>query len=371
MSATESTRPTVMIVDLDAIKHNYTVIKERMAPAKVMAVVKANAYGHGLLPTARALESLKADCFGVALVEEGIELRQGGITAPILVFGGIFGDQIEQYLRHNLDLTASSVGKLELIEATAQRLNMRARVHLKIDTGMGRIGIQYNNAQVLFDAISRCKSIDVVGVFSHLATAEDTEDNYSKLQCDRFDECVKALRKTHTSPVDAHLLNSAGIVLLPEARHQMVRAGLSIYGVNPVPSVPLDLKPAMTLRTQVVYFKVLPKGANVSYGRTWKSDKMTRIVTIPIGYGDGNFRRLSNCGHVLIRGKKYPIVGTVCMDQMMIDIGWDEAFNGDEVILLGSQGSESITVSDLAKAMGTIEHEVLTSTNMRVPRIYK
>lgn len=364
-------RPTVMVVDREAIRQNYRTVKTALPSTMVMAVLKANAYGHGLLPVARALEEADADYFGVALVEEGIELRQGGIKTPILVFGGIFGDQIAQYLSNNLELTASSIDKLRQIDATAKQLQIRARVHLKIDTGMGRIGVQYSNARALFEAALSCSDVEVVGVFSHLATADDKDRSYTELQLKRFAECVEVSKEVFGErKILHHVLNSAGICAFPDAKYQMVRAGLVLYGINPVPSMPLPLTPAMTLKSQVVYFKVLQAGSSVSYGRTWTAKTMTRVVTVPIGYGDGNFRRLSNCGSVLIRGKRYPIIGRVCMDQMMIDIGMDEAFNGDEVILLGKQGREEITVSELAKTMDTIEHDVLTSTNMRVPRVY-
>ena len=366
-------RPTEMEVNLDAIIHNVRVVRKHVAPAKVMIVVKANAYGHGLVEVATLLEREGVDAFGVALVEEGIVLRNAGITIPILVFGGMLGGQIRNYIDYNLDITASSVGKLEAIDATAKAIGSRARVHLKIDTGMGRIGVQYYNARGLIEAASRCSHSDIVGMFSHFATAEEGDTSFAKEQLSRFNEVLNILSDFPNVKPLRHMANSAAALAFPESRFDMIRTGLLAYGIAPAPhlKVLLPLRPAISLKTKVVYFKVLPPGAGVSYGRTWICDRESRIVTLPVGYGDGFLRALSNCGEVLIRGKRYPIVGKICMDQMMVNVGQGEAYNGDEVVLIGRQGSEEITVSEIAERAGTVEHEVLTSTNLRVPRRYR
>lgn len=364
-------RPTVMDVNLSSLGSNLGAIRQKVAPSKVMAVVKANAYGHGLIPCARHLESLGVDYFGVALVEEGIELRRSGIATPILVFGGLLDAQIQEFLRNDLDITASSVSKLDAIDAAAKSFGKRARVHLKIDTGMGRIGVQYYSAEKLIAAAARCRNIEVVGIYSHFASAE-SDENFTREQLARFLGVLDLLPKYSLPTPIRHIANSGGILSVPESTLDMVRVGLLLYGIYPEGrrSNLIQADPVMSLRSQVVYFKVLPKGAGVSYGHLWRASKETRIVTVPIGYGDGYSRRLSNRGSVLIRGKRYPIVGAICMDQLMVDIGWDEAFNGEEVVLIGQGGEEAVTVAELAKHLETCEHEVLTSINIRVPRRY-
>ncbi len=365
-------RPTVMEVDLDALAHNFAQIRSHVAPAKVMAVVKANAYGHGLIPCAKQLVAVGADALGVALVEEGIALRRAGIDIPILVFGGIFGSQIRYFLDYDLEITASSVSKLEAIEWTAQALGKRAKVHLKVDTGMERIGIHYYTAHTLFEKALRVQYCDVVGVFSHFATADSADQSFLTTQLERFLKCLTFFTERSKPVPVRHIANSAAVLANPATHLDLVRAGVILYGVSPTTRLVgrLDLKPVMSLRSRVVFFKVVRAGAGVSYGHTWFAERDTRVVTVPIGYGDGYFRALSNRGSVLIRGKRYPIVGSVCMDQTMVDLGDGEAFNGDEVVLIGEQGSVSLSVNELADIVETTPHEVLTSTNLRVPRRY-
>lgn len=365
-------RPTVTDVDLDALSHNFRLIRDKVTPAKVIAVLKANAYGHGLITCGTHLEQIGADALGVALVEEGIQLRKTGVSLPILILGSIFGEQIKHYLEYDLDLMASSVTKIQAIEQTAKSLNKRAKVHLKIDTGMERVGVHHYTAETLFEAALQCEHCDIVGVFSHFATAEEKDSSFVKLQLERFFECLTYYSDRGLPVPRRHMANSAALLTHPESHLDMVRVGLCLYGVYPETWMRglIDLQPVMTLRSRVVYFKVVKKGAGVSYGHTWRAPNDTRVVTIPIGYGDGYFRSLSNKGSVLIRGKRFPIVGSVCMDQIMVDIGEGEAYNGDEVVLIGKQNSDSISVNEVADVAGTVPHEVLTSTNARVPRRY-
>jgi alanine racemase len=368
-----TTRPTVMRVDLAALAANFRALRDYARPAKVMAVVKANAYGHGMTECASHLVRAGAECLGVAFVEEGIELRRAGIGVPILVFGGILGTQIQHYLDYDLDLTASSVGKLEAIEDTAARLKKRARVHLKIDTGMERLGVHYYTASTLVERALACRHCDIVGIFSHFACADEEDARFTRVQIERFIE-VCALFEKRRAPVPLrHIANSAGVLGHKESHLDLVRPGLALYGVYPAPHLAprVALTPVMSLRSKVVFFKVVKAGAGVSYGHTFRATRDTRVVTIPIGYGDGFFRLLSNRGSVLIRGRRFPIVGNVCMDQLMVDLGpGGEAYNGDEVVLVGSQGKETVTVNDIAALVGTISYEVLTSINLRVPREY-
>lgn len=365
-------RPTVLDVDLDAISHNFSAIKQFVEPAGVAPVVKANAYGHGLVTCGRLLEKLGAPLLCVGFVEEGIELRQAGISCPILVFGGISGAQIKYFLEYDLELTAPSVGKLEAIEETAKALGKRARVHLKVDTGMERIGIHYYTADSLFLKTLECKHCDIVGVYSHFACAEHPDGKITKLQLERFLECLHFFEKRSLPMPKRHIANTSGLLASRAAHLDLVRPGIGIYGLCMAPHLTkvLPLKPAMTLRSQIVYFKVVKKGAGVSYDHTWTAPADTRVVTVPIGHGDGYARALSNKGHVLIRGKRCPIVGNVCMDQIMVNIGNGAAYNGDEVVLIGKQEKEEITVGEIADLCQTNMHEVLVSTNLRVPRRY-
>lgn len=367
------TRPSVMQVDLSALAHNLAAIRARVGTAKIMATVKANAYGHGLVECAAALEKAGADAFGVALVEEGIALRRAGITAPILVYGGLWREQIGDYLIHDLDITAPSVEKLQTIDAAAKQHGKRARVHLKIDTGLGRIGVQHDRLPRFADGILACKNIQIVGVYSHLATAEDENKTFAELQISRFKSALDYLRSRGITWQIAHIANSAAVMNLPDSYFDMVRPGLALYGVSPSRALEetLPLRPVMSLTSTVVYFKTVDKGAGISYGQNWHAPEQTRIITLPIGYGDGILRAMSGRGQVIIRGAKHPMVGNICMDQLMVDIGpAGEAFNGEKVFIIGEELGERITVLDIAEAIGTTPHEILTALNLRVPRVY-
>lgn len=368
----EALRPTVMDVDLGALSANYEVLQARVPSAKVMAVVKANGYGHGLQVVARHFESIGVAYFGVGIVEEGFALREAGVTSPILVFGGVPGNQKRLFLDYDLDFTASSVEKLQAIDAAAHACGKRAKVHLKIDTGIQRVGVQYHSGGNLFEVAANVKNCEVVGVYSHLATAEEEDTSFAKEQLSRFNSVLEQARDSLASPFLSHLLNTGGIISLPEGSFDLVRPGIGLYGVCPALHLEsaIDLTPALKLSSRVVYFKVVPPNTGVSYGHKWKTDCQTRVVTVPIGYGDGYSRRMSSGGSVLIRGKRYPVVGSVCMDQFMVNIGEGEAYNDDEVVLIGQQGDEIISVGQIASLVDTVPHDVLTAINMRVPRRY-
>ena len=364
-------RATWAEVNLTRLSQNLQAIRAHVIPAKVMIVVKANAYGHGLAEVAKHL-SPQADYIGVAVLEEGIFLRELGVTAPILVLGGIWGDQVPHYLQHDLTLTASSVERLEQIEAVAGQMGVKAKVHLKIDTGMERIGVHYYNAHIIQETALMCANVEVEGIFSHFANADSPDLRHARLQLERFNEVLR-FYENHSLPMPIrHMANSAAILQLPESHFDMVRPGIMLYGVYPSSEAErsVQVRPALAWKSRVVYFKIVKPGHPVSYGSTWQSDHPVRIVTLPVGYGDGYFRSLSNKTQVIIRGKKYPQVGLVCMDQMMVNIETDSAFNGDEVTLIGESGSEAITAQDLADWAGTIPYEILTNINTRVPRIY-
>jgi alanine racemase len=322
---------------------------------------------------AKLMEAQSADMLGVAFLEEAVLLREHGITMPILVFGGIAKDQIPLFLKLGLSATAPSVEKLSLINEAAAALGVKARVHLKIDTGMERIGVHYYNADKLLEASLACEHCIVEGIYSHFANADAADLADARLQLERFHEVLEFYHHRSLPTPMRHIANSAGVLALPDSHLDMVRPGIMLYGVYPSLETPrtVALRPALTWRSHVAYFKVLPAGQGVSYGSTWSSDHPVRLVTVPVGYGDGYFRALSNRGEVLIRGLRYPIAGRVCMDQVMVNLEQGTAYNGDKVTLVGQDGGETITVDDLAKWAGTIPYEVLTNINTRVPRVYR
>jgi alanine racemase len=286
--------------------------------------------------------------------------------------GGILGSQIPLFLEHDLTLTASSLDKLAAIEACAAEVGRRAKVHLKIDTGMERLGVHWYSAETLLEQSLRCSHVDIEGVFSHLATADEPDLTMARAQLARFDE-VLSFYERHSLPTPIrHIANSGAVLQLPEARYDLVRPGVLLFGVLPDPRLQrtIDVRPALTWKSRVVYFKVVQPGNPVSYGATWAPDRQTRMVTVPVGYGDGYMRAMSGRAEVLLGGKRYPVRGRICMDQLMVDIGWDSAYNGDEVVLLGRQGDAEIGADELAEWAGTIAYEVLTSINTRVPRVY-
>ena len=366
-------RPTLVEVNLTRLTENFNLIRQQVAPAKIMAILKANAYGHGMVEVARHVVANGADYLGVAVLEEGILLREQGIPAPILVLGGIMGNQVPLFLKHNLTLTASSVEKLEQIEAAAVQLGMPARVHLKIDTGMERIGVHYYSAEVLLEASLRCRNVTIEGIYSHFASADAADLSYARLQLERFQEVLRFYERHSLPPPPLrHMANSAAILQLPESYFDLVRPGIMLYGVYPSREVArtIPVRPALTWKSNVVYFKVVKPGHPVGYGSTWQSDHLVRVITVPVGYGDGYFRSMSNKAEVIVRGKRYPVVGRIAMDQITVNIEWDSAYNGDEVLLIGEAGGTVITADDLAEWAGTIPYEILTNINTRVPRVY-
>lgn len=367
-------RPTYVEVDLDRLTHNYRAIENAVAPAAVMPILKANAYGHGLVEIARHMTSLGAPYLGVAFLEEGILLREYGITTPILVLGGILGNQVPLFLEYDLTLTASSVEKLTQTNDAARALGMTAKVHLKIDTGMERIGVHYYSANPLLETALACDYCQIEGIFSHFANSDDADLASARTQLRRFQQVLDFYQRQGLQPPMRHIANSGAILQMPESHLDMVRAGILLFGVYPSDEVPqtIQVRPTLSWKSQVVYFKVVKPGHPVSYGSTWQSEHMVRVVTIPAGYGDGYFRSMSNRSKVIIRGKRYPIVGRVCMDQMMANIEWETAYNGDEVILLGESGPSgpAITCNELAQWAGTVPYEILTNINTRVPRLY-
>eukprot|EP00276_Gloeochaete_wittrockiana_P000690 CAMPEP_0184675944 /NCGR_PEP_ID=MMETSP0308-20130426/88085_1 /TAXON_ID=38269 /ORGANISM="Gloeochaete witrockiana, Strain SAG 46.84" /LENGTH=472 /DNA_ID=CAMNT_0027123739 /DNA_START=147 /DNA_END=1567 /DNA_ORIENTATION=+ len=373
-----NTRPTRAVVDLAALERNFLSIQNAVGPStKVLTVLKANAYGHGIVPVARYLENhLGPHYFGVAIPEEGIELRNAGIESPILVLGSIARNQVVPALMHDLTLTAHSIDKLTWIDNAAKSLEATATVHLEFDTGMERVGVHWYNADTLIRHSLSCENCFIEGVYSHFAHSDAADLASAREQLSRFKEVLDVYDKLQIpTPPIRHLANSGAILQLPDSYFDMVRAGILLYGVYPSHECQrsIAVEPCLSLQSKVVYFKVVEEGMAVSYGHTWTAPKQTRVVTVPIGYGDGYPRALSNVGQVLIRGRRYPVIGRICMDQLMVNIDWDEAYNGDDVVLLGSQNNTPdkltdppITVDELATLLGTIPYEVLTN----LPPVY-
>ena len=359
-------RPTYLEVNLPQFRKNIEAIRTHVTPAKVMGMVKANAYGHGMDGVGPFIEPY-VDYFGVALLEEGIRLRELGIKKPILVAGGTLPEQITAFIEHDLILTASSPELLAFADAAADSAKKKLVVHLKIDTGMERVGVHYYDAELFLEQSLKFRNVEIEGIYTHFANSEDPDLKHARQQFERFQDVLRFYEKRSLPAPIRHAANSGAVLQFAESHLDMVRPGLILYGVYPV-GVPrrVKLAPAITWRSRVAYSKMTRPGHPVSYGSLWQAEAETRIVTIPCGYADGYFRRMTNQAQVIIHGKKYPQVGRICMDQFMVNAGADVVDVGDEVVLLGG----GITAYDFAEWTGTNEYEVLTNISARVPRLY-
>lgn len=367
-------RPTFAEIDLAAVAHNIQEIQKRVQPARVMAVVKANAYGHGLAEIAQVSLQNGAHSLGVALLEEGIQLREVGIQKPILVFGGFFEDQIDAFLKYDLELTLFNKDRAGALTDRAKKLNKRARVHIKVDTGMGRVGVDWREAVRFVRNAVELPRIEVVGIYTHFASADEKDTSFAELQMQRFRHVLTVLEEQAIRIPVKHAANSGAIWNMPDSYLDLVRLGVMLYGYFPSLAVPPDvpIRPAMSLKSKVILLKEVQADSPISYGSTYRTGERTRIATIPIGYGDGYNRLLSNKGEVLIKGKRFPVVGRVCMDQIMVDVGINDSIRfGDEVVLLGRQGSDEITIYEICEKLDTIPYEVTCWVSNRVRRVFK
>lgn len=367
-------RPTWTEIDLDAIAHNYRAIKNRLTKGTdVLAVVKANAYGYGMVEVARRLAKEKVPYLGVASVDEAIVLRKAGIKLPILILSSILPKEIKGALEYGLTLTVCDGDLPLVIDKAARKLNERALVHVKVDTGMGRLGIWHDEADRLIEEVLAFKNIILEGIFTHFSSADEEEVHYTVRQINNFKRLIADIELKGAEIRYVHAANSAGAVLYKDSHFNMVRPGLMLYGLYPNEAIAkiVKLKPALSLKTQIIFLKRTPAGRSISYGRTYTTEKETIIATLPIGYADGLNRHLSNRGEVIIRGKRAPIVGRICMDHTMIDVGHVAGVKvGDEVVLIGSQGNHTITVEEIARLLDTIPYEVVCWISSRVPRVY-
>jgi len=339
-----------------------------------MPVIKADAYGHGIREVGLHFQKIGAKRLAVAYVEEGIMLREAGVILPIQVMGSVVQRQIPLYLEHNLIITAPCKEKLIQINDTAKALNKQAVVHLKIDTGMGRIGVRYDAAEPLLEQSLRCEAVTVEGIFSHFARSDEADLGPALLQLERFHKVLEFYPRRGLPCPLRHIANSGAVAQMPQANLDIVRPGIIMYGVYPSPDTKrtVSVEPVLTWRSEVGFVKQIEAGTPVSYGATWSPAQPTTVVTLPVGYADGYSRCFSSNAEVLIKGQRYPVVGRVCMDQTMVDLAVAGAHvsSGDRATLIGCDGAHSITAQDLAVWAGTIAYEILTSISARVPRVY-
>ncbi len=366
--ADESMRPTRAEIDLAAIAHNLSVVRSFAAPARVLAVVKADAYGHGVVPVALRLEEEGVDGFGVALAEEGLELREAGIRAPVLVLNGVYGGAHRDVLEAGLTPVVYDLSQVEAFDRAAP--DRPYRVHLKVDTGMARLGVPLRELPRFLGGLARFPRCVLSGLMTHLASA-DTDADATALQLGLFDEARALVFAAGHTPGTLHVANTAATLGRPASRFDMVRPGGALFGIGMGVPEARELRGAMRIRTEVIALRDIEAGTRVGYDGTFTAARATRVATVPIGYGDGLPRQLSNRGVMLVRGVRCPIVGRVSMDLTMLDVSRVLACaQGDEVVVLGAQGGEVISADEVAATSGTIAYDVLTAVSRRVPRTY-
>jgi alanine racemase len=374
-------------IDLKAIAHNVGELRRITQPeSRLMAVVKANGYGHGAIEVAQCALQNGAEALGVARIEEGIRIREAGIQAPVLIFGYTLPQQADDLLKYDLVPCVYTAASARKLSETAASLGKKIKVHLKVDTGMGRLGqLPQNfkldnstaiNADALEETltIAGLDGLELEGICTHFATADSADKSYAEKQLHLFINYLKRLRQAGLNPPVRHAANSAALIDMPQSHFDMVRPGIAIYGLYPSDEVQkniVSLKPAMALKARIIHLKKVPAGFKVSYGITHETQTQTTIATVPVGYADGLSRLLSSRGQMLVHGQRVPIIGRVCMDLTMLDVGSIENVQiGDEVVIFGRQGNETLTVDEMALLLNTINYEIVTTITARVPRVY-
>ena len=375
-------------IDLNAYAHNIKELRRITHPnARLMAVVKADGYGHGAVEVAREALQNGAEWLGVARIDEAIRLRQHSLTAPILIFGYTPPDLAKQLIEFDLTPTVYSYSTAEILSTNAQSIGKTIGVHIKVDSGMGRLGLlpdtlvskkapkdMKNEAVREIESISKLAGLAIEGIFTHFATADSADISYAKKQLEIFLDFTHQMRRAGLELFLKHAANSAALLQLPESHLDMVRPGIATYGLRPseeMKKMQAVLKPAMALKSKIIHLKNVPAGFNVSYGITYQTQHPTTIATVPVGYADGYSRLLSSRGHMLVHGKKVPIVGRVCMDLTMLDVGTLSNVNlEDEVVIFGQQDNKSITADEIASRLNTINYEIVSTITARVPRVY-
>lgn len=363
-------------IDLDSIVHNYRAIRNYITKkTKICSVIKADAYGHGAIPVARTLSEEGIDVFAVAASQEAVALRKNGIKCPIIVLGYTSEDDYIDMVEYEITQTVFRLDMAQMLSNTAIQLNKKAHVHIKIDTGMGRIGFMPNKESAeIIKRISELPMIQIEGIFTHFARADEMDQTESLRQLELFKGFITLISEMGIEYRDVHISNSAGLMTLSEADFDMVRVGIAMFGLYPsneVEQTKLLLKPALTLKSNIILVKELQEGCPISYGGRYVTHKSIKVATIPVGYGDGYPRALSSVGRVIIRGMEAKILGSVCMDQFMVDVtDIPDVSEGDEVILIGKSGDLEITVEEIAEHLGTINYEVICQLGKRIPRLY-
>jgi alanine racemase len=373
----DAVRPTRAEVNLANLRHNLRVMQRSAGGAEVWAVLKADGYGHGAKGVARTLERAGATGICVALLEEGIELREAGIRVPILITGGYFGRAFGEVLRHSLTPVLHDPAQVEALADEVRYSGAEpANVHVKIDTGMSRLGVLPREVPKMAEMLARHREVQVSGLMTHFACADAGDPESIEAQMDLFDQACASLKSLGIDPPLRHAANSAAILQSPRSHLNVVRPGIALFGVEPRAGICKELRPVMQVRTELVAVREIPAGQSVGYGATWTAKRVSRIATIPMGYADGLSRAMSNRAELLVRGKRAPVVGIVSMDMAMLDVTEiDDVHSGDECVVLGSQkgplGQDTISAEEIAGRLGTIPWEVLTDISRRVPRFYR
>lgn len=362
-------RPAWAVIDLDALDSNLALLRRRTSPAALLAVIKADAYGHGAIEIARRLEDRKVDWLGVALVEEGAELRRSGISLPILVLGTAQAEQLPLYQHYGLTATISSPAQLRLWLDYGRRLDSPQRIHVKVDTGMGRLGFSPQEAGEALREVGAAPGLFLGGLLSHLASADELESDDNREQEGIFNELLAELPDGRRGLL-IHLANSAAALHHPWSRHSLVRVGLALLGLDPARSEG-GLTPILSVESKVVQTRRVASGSRLGYGGLWSAERDSLIGVVPIGYADGYSWRLTNRAQALVLGQRVPVIGAVSMDMTMLDLTDSGAGTGDEVVLLGAQDEERIDAWELAGNAGTIPYEILCSLGLRLPRRYR
>lgn len=367
-------RATRAEIDIGAIQHNLRQVRSRVGSGvKIMSVVKANAYGHGIVEISSGLLDAGTDYLGVGILDEGVLLREHGIEAPILVFAPPFPEQAAIVLDYELEATICSRETAEALNASSSSRGRRTAVHVKVDTGMGRLGIDYRESVQFTKFVASLPNLDIRGIYTHFATADERDKGFARTQLNRFFEVASTLSNSSIDIPLKHCANSAAVLELKDSYFDMVRPGVLLYGYYPSHEIneSLPIRRALSWRSRIGFLKTVGGGTPISYGRKYVTDSATTIATVPLGYADGLNRNLTNRGEVIIRGRRYPLVGTVCMDQVMVDLGASSnAKIGDDVTLIGIDGDEEITAWDIADKLGTVAYEICCAISDRVPRVY-
>ena len=360
--------PTIAYISHKNLKHNISLIRAAVGSRKIMAVVKANAYGHGEIEVSKTVIEAGCEYLGVAFIEEGIRLRKAGIDTPILVFGAHLPEFLQKAIDHNLEITITNMQQIKFLKELKRGSD--TSVHIKFDTGMNRIGFPSNDHQEIIDQMLNIPGIVIKGIYSHFSTSDEQDKSYTEYQIEKFKEIEEYTRQATNHDILFHMSNSGAIMQHPESYFDMVRPGIMLYGQPPSPEFILtwDLREVMTLQSQLGLIKLTEKNEPVSYGRRYYTKSTTYIGAIPAGYADGFSRKHTNNGEVSINNKQYPIVGTVCMDIIMVDLGPENTCKAGDVVTIYGEG---IPICEVAKRIGTIPYEVTCNVSQRVPRVHR